>query len=220
MNSLLERVNTVCKNVRAGNRESISFKKLVGSVRKEFKEQDLDLDLKTKKNKKLEPSNFYVLAYYDADSDFNNETPIEVIIHHNFDDLLKFKDSQTTELLVEIYDATVHELRHQQQSKHRKYENFSDHAESPYDRYLADPDELDAYAVSIAVDLLRVMTAERAKRYMSRLTVLAKMRFGPVYVSTNLQAYVSHFRNNPLLNRLAKKVYKNLETLDKRHIFV
>lgn len=220
MNSLLERVNAVCKNVRADNRESISFKKLIGSVRAGFKEQNLDIDLKTKKDKKLEPSNFYVLAYYDADSDFNNETPIEVIIHHNFSDLLQFKDGQTTELLVEIYDATVHELRHQQQSKHRKYENFSDHAESPYNKYLADPDELDAYAVSIAIDLLRVMSAQRAKRYMSRLTVLAKMRFGPVYVSTNLQAYVSHFRNNPLLNRLAKKVYKNLETLDKRHVFV
>lgn len=220
MNSLLERVNTVCKNVRDTNCDSISFKKLVGGVRKEFKEQDLDIDLKTKKDKKLKPSNFYVLAYYDADSDFNNETPIEVIIHHNFSDLLQFKDGQITELLVEIYDATVHELRHQQQSKHRKYENFSDHAESPYDKYLADPDELDAYAVSIAIDLLRVMTAERAKRYMTKLTVLAKMRFGPIYVSTNLQAYVSHFHNNPLLNRLAKKVYKNLEMIDKRHIFV
>ena len=220
MNSLLERVNAVCKNVRAGNRESISFKKLIGSVRTGFKEQNLDIDLKTKKDKNLAQSNFYVLAYYDADSDFNNETPIEVIIHHNFSDLLQFKDGQTTELLVEIYDATVHELRHQQQSKHRKYENFSDHAESPYNKYLADPDELDAYAVSIAIDLLRVMSAQRAKRYMSRLTVLAKMRFGPVYVSTNLQAYVSHFHNNPLLNRLAKKVYKNLEMIDKRHIFV
>jgi hypothetical protein len=54
MNSLLERVNTVCKNVRDINCDSISFKKLVGSVRKEFKEQDLDIDLKTKKYKKLE----------------------------------------------------------------------------------------------------------------------------------------------------------------------
>jgi hypothetical protein len=220
MNSLLERVNAVCKNVRAGNHESISFKKLIGSVRTGFKEQNLDIDLKTKKDKNLARSNFYVLAYYDADSDFNNETPIEVIIHHNFSDLLQFKDVQTTELLVEIYDATVHELRHQQQSKHRKYENFSDHAESPYNKYLADPDELDAYAVSIAIDLLRVMSAQRAKRYMSKFSVLAKMRFGPVYVSTNLQAYVSHFHNNPLLNRLAKKVYKNLEMIDKRHIFV
>ena len=220
MNSLLERVNTVCQRVRVNSSEPVSFKKLVGSVRREFKEQDLDIDLKTRKDKSLAQSNFYVLAFYDADNDFNNETPIEVIIHHNFDDLSRFKGVQTTEMLIEIYDATVHELRHQEQSKRRKYENFSDHAQSPYNKYLADPDELDAYAVSIAIDLLRVMTAERAKKYMSRLTVLAKMRFGPVYVSTNLQAYVSHFHNNPLLNRLAKKVYKNLESIDKRQIFM
>ena len=85
---------------------------------------------------------------------------------------------------------------------------------------MADPDELDAYALSISIELLRVMSKARAQKYMSRLTVLSKMRQGPMYVSPNLRAYVCHFDKNPLLKRLAKKVYKHLETLDKSQIFL
>jgi hypothetical protein len=96
---------------------------------------------------------------------------------------------------------------------------FSDHAIEPFSKYLADPDELDAYAYSITIELLRVMTKERAKKYMTRMTVLSKLKSGQAFVSPNLNAYVSYFKGNPLLKQLAKKVYKHLETVDKKHIF-
>lgn len=219
MNSILERVNKACNNVRVAYTDPINFKKIIGAVRREFKREELDVSIKTKKDKTLNDHHFYVEAFYDAEEDFNSETPIEVYVYHNFNDTDLFEHRQITELLIQIFDAVTHEYRHQKQSQQREYIVYSDHAMEPYTKYLADPDELDAYAYSISLELLRVMSAERAKRYMTRLSVLGKLKSGQAFVSPNLNAYVSHFKNNPLLKRLAKKVYKHLETVDKKHIF-
>lgn len=220
MNSLLERVNLICQTVRRQNTNPVTFKKLVGSTRKVFKDHGLDLCLKTKKEKDLESSHFYVMAYYDADDDFNQETSIEVFVHHNFNDADKFQNDQITDFLIQIYDAVVHELRHQQQSRKRNYETYSAHASEPYSRYLADPDEVDAYALSIAIELLRHMPKYRAERYMTRLEILSKMKVRQSLVSPNLRAYMSHFHNNALIKKLAKKVYKNIKEIDQAQIFM
>lgn len=219
MNSTIERVNKVCQNVRKSH-PSASFRKLLAATRKEFKNNDIDLAIKIKKDKSLEPDHFYVMAYYDPEDDFNNETAIEVVVHHNFIVDSKFQHTQITDFLVQIFDAVVHEMRHQTQSSQRYFESYSDHDTEPFSKYLADPDELDAYSLSIAIELLRAMPAARAKRYMSRISVLSKMKQGSTLVSPNLQAYVSYFNNTALLKKLAKKVYKYLETLDRDMIFV
>jgi len=220
MNSILERVNLVCKYVRESNKHGVTFKKLVGATRSAFKIQELDLIIKSKKDKFLSSAEFYVNAYYDAEDDFNNETPIEVIVHHNFVDTDVFNQKQITEFLIQIYDAVVHEYRHQQQSLKRNYEVFSDHNQSPYEEYLTDPDEVDAYAVSIAIELLRHMSKERAKRYMSRITIMAKMRRNNMLVSPNLKSYIDHFGLNQVTRKIAKKVYKHLDALDSHQIFL
>ena len=220
MNLILERVNAVCQHVRESNTQGITFKKLIGSTRAEFKKRDFDLTIKTKKDKTLDPSEFYVNAFYDAEDDFNNETSIEVIIHHNFNDTDVFSQTQITDFLIQIYDAVVHEYRHQQQSLKRNYEVYSNHDQSPYNEYLTDPDEIDAYALSIAIELLRHMNKERAKRYMSRITIMAKMRQNNMLVSPNLKSYIDHFGLNNITKKISKKVYKHLEALDRRHIFL
>lgn len=220
MNSSLERVNLVCRYVRDLNIQGITFKKLIASTRTAFKFFDCDIKIKSKKDKTLATSEFYVNAYYDADDDFNNETPIEVIVHHNFTDCSLFNKSQISEFLIQIYDATVHEYRHQQQSVKRGYVVYSDHDQSPYSWYLRDPDEVDAYALSIAIELLRVMDRTRAKRYMTRITILAKMKQGHCFVSPNLKAYMDHFGLCNLTKNLSKKVYKHLDSLDKSQIFL
>lgn len=220
MNSILELVKNVCETVRDGNTTPITFKKLIGQTRRAFRDFELDLQIKTKKEHTLEPSEFFVMAYYDAEDDFNNETPIEVVVHYNFTDLDLFSGNQITDFLVQIYDATVHEYRHRQQSLKRQCQVFSDNDHSPYKQYLADPDELDAYALSIAVELLRTIGRSRAKRNLCRISILSKLRQGPYYVSPNLYSYITHFGLSPLTKRLAKKVYKHLETLDTDHIFV
>jgi len=220
MNSLIECVNNICQSVRRQNTTGISFKKLIGSTRKNFKDGNLDLFLKTKKEKDLSNSHFYVMAYYDADDDFNQETPIEVIVHHNFSDDDKFKEGQITELLVQIFDAVVHELRHQQQSRKRNYRTFNHPGTENYKNYLADPDELDAYALSISIELLRHIPNYRAKRYMTKIGVLAKMKRETGLISPNLNSYFNHFEGTSLIKRLSKKVYKHLETIDSSNIFL
>lgn len=219
MNSVIERVNNVCLCVRLSNNGPITFKKLIGRIRREFKLHNFDIIVKTKKEKTLSDEEFYVNAYYDAEDDYNNETAIEVIVYHNFSKLSNFTTTQIAEILREIFDATVHEFKHQQQSIKRNYKTYSNNDQSPFEDYLADPDEIDAYALSIAMELLRHMTEQRAKWAMARLSIMSRMRYGPIFISPNLNAYVSHFGQGPIIKRLAKKVYKHLETLDVKYIF-
>ncbi len=219
MNVILERVNRVCQSVRVSNTKGLTFKKLVTATRNTFKQHHFDLTIKTKKDHSLSNAEFYVNAYYDAEDDFNNETPIEIIVHHNFNDIDLFNTDQITDFLIQIYDATVHEYRHQKQSVSRNFEVYSNHEQSPFSDYLVDPDEVDAYAFSIAIELLRCMSSDRAKRYMTRIKILAKMRSGSSLLSPNLKAYMDHFGINAVTKNLSKKVYKHLDTIDKEQIF-
>jgi len=219
MNSILERVNLVCQNVRSMSKNPITFKKLIASTRKEFKDRDIDLSIKTKKDKNLSDGHFYVEAFYDAEDDFNGDTPIEVFMYHNFSDTNLFEKPQVTDILIQLFDAVTHELKHQEQSRKRNYRVFSEHVTEPYSKYLADPDEVDAYAFSIAIELLRHMPKDRAELYMSKLTVLGKIKRANALVSPILASYIGEFKNNPILVRLSKKVYKNLKVIDTSLIF-
>lgn len=221
MNSVLERAYYVCNNVRVNNSQPITFKKLVSQLRKEFAKHNFDILVTIKKDKKvLAESEFYVMAYYDHEADLENETSIEIVIHHNFIQNEQFGQTQMTEFLTEIFDATVHEHKHQQQSRRRQYVTYGEHTTSPYSKYLSDPDELDAYAVSIAIELLRSLGYQKSITYMTKITVLSKRRNGFRFTSPNLNAYIKCFGFDFLVKRLAKKIYKHLETLDKRYIFV
>lgn len=215
MNSVLGCVYQVCNAVRQQHREPISFKKLVASTRKSFTDHRVDIAIKVIQRRELSINEFYVEAYYYEDQ---GHPPMEVVVYHRFKQSQQFHTNQITDFLVQIYDAVVHEFRHQHQSRNRDYEHYTTN-KSGYSAYLADPDEVDAYAFSIAVELLRNLPKHRAKMYMTRLLVLAKMKQHGVLVSPNLNSYVGHFKRNPLLKRLAKKVYKHLEHIDSTLIF-
>jgi len=220
MNIILERVYNVCKQVREDSPEQTTFKKLIGRTRNTFKLHNFDIAIKSKKDKHLDQDNWYVVAYYDSENDYNMDTAIEVIVHHNLQGDETFGQHQITSFLTEIFDATVHEFRHQYQSMRRDHNQYCEHIETPYDQYLADDDELDAYAFSIAIELLRTMDAERAKKRMGRISVLSKMRTGSQFSSPQLRAYISHFGLNALTKKLSKKIYHHLETVDKRYVFL
>jgi len=220
MNIILERVFNVCKTVRESSPEQTTFKKLIGRTRNTFKLHNFDIAIKTKKDQDLEADKWYVMAYYDSENDFNMDTAIEVIVYHNLQGDEPFGSHQVTSFLTEIFDATVHEFRHQYQSIRRDHNQYGEHVDTPYERYLADDDELDAYAFSIAIELLRTMDAERAKRRMSRISVLSKMRTGAQFSSPQLKAYIGHFGLNNLTKKLSKKIYHHLNTVDKRYVFM
>jgi hypothetical protein len=220
MNIILERVYNVCKKVREDSPEQTTFKKLIGRTRNTFKLYDFDIAIKSKKDKDLDPDKWYVMAYYDSENDYNMDTAIEVIVYHNLHGDEPFGPHQVTSFLTEIFDATVHEFRHQYQSMRRDHNQYGEHFDTPYERYLADDDELDAYAFSIAIELLRTMDSDRAKKRMGRISVLSKMRTGSQFSSPQLRAYISHFGLNSLTKKLSKKIYQHLESIDKRYVFV
>ena len=220
MNIILERVYNVCKQVREQSPERIIFKQLIWRVRNAFKLHNFDIAIKTKKDRDLDSDKWYVMAYYDSENDFNMDTAIEVIVYHNLQGAEEFGPHQVTAFLTEIYDATVHEFRHQYQSMRRDHNQYGEHADTPYEAYLSDYDELDAYAFSIAIELLRTMDASKAARRLSRISIMSKMRTGSQLSSPQLRAYISHFGLNNITKKLAKKVYYHLETVDKRYVFM
>lgn len=222
MNSILERANSVCVAVRKECAYPVSFKTLMTKARRQFKKHDFDISLKTQRKKFLGPEEFYVNAYYDAEDDKNQETAIEVFLYHNFENTETWDYKHVTDILIQLFDAVVHEYRHRRQSVKRHYAVYSNYIQEPYVNYLADPDELDAYALSITIELCRTLGKYRALNYMHRFTALSRFKIQNVYVSPNLNAYVSHFGNidDGLIKRLAKKVYIRLKKIDTDHVFV
>lgn len=218
MNSLMEAVYNVCSNVRNNSKPGISFQKLLNNVRREFRNQSFDIKIRSLRDKTLEEDEFCVNACYDPIDDHHQEIAIEITIYHNFAaDLLWGNRLHITNLLVQIFDATVHEFRHQRQSRKRLFEVFHKPG-----TYLDDPDEIDAYAVSIAIELCRNLGKTRALRYMSRFISLGRIKFNGEYVSPALYAYINQFGtiSDPVIKRLAKKVYVRLQKVDTDYIFL
>lgn len=223
MNNILETVSSVCNEVRNNSKHGTSFQKLLTTLRREFKKQDFNIKITSERDKHLGEEEFYVNAYYDADDDSKSEIAIEVIVHHNFNKSNTWDTLHVTDFLIQIFDATVHEFKHQRQSRKRYFQTFLEHpGTNPYKEYLKDPDEVDAYSLSIAIELCRTLGKYRALRYMPKFTTLARFKIRNQYVSPNLNAYVCHFEtlDAPILKKLAKKVYVRLQKLDTDAIFV
>lgn len=219
----MEIVCSVCNKVKSTTKHGAVFQDVLKEVRKEFRKSDIDLKVKSQAKKFLTDEEFYVNAYYDCEDDADSLTPIEVIIYHNFNKQLVWNEKQIKDLLVQIFDAVVHEIKHQRQSRKRKHHNYWNHVDAGYHyhEYLQDPDEIDAYALSIAIELCRTLGRHRALRYMPRFTALARLKTQDQLVSPNLNAYVSHFEKpiSPLLRKLAKKIYVRLKKIDTDYIF-
>lgn len=219
MNEDLSLVRTLCTGIMAKTENGGKFKNLIAHIRKGFR--SLDLKIKTKRIDNLEPNEFYVNAYYDADDDANGFCPIEVIILHNIDLDNYFEHSQAGQLVVHLYDAIVHELRHQYQSRCRNYLTLNHGSTDDQQTYLSDPDEIDAYALSISIELIRNLGRTRSIQYLHRASRLAMIRPKGLYASPNLFAYFEAFKKieHPVIRKLIRKVFLNLETLDKSAIF-
>lgn len=223
MNSVMETICSVCNNVQANAKDGETFPKLMVALRKQFKIHDIDLKILSRKDKTLDTSEFFVHAYYDSFDDKNLDVPIEVFVNNNFNKNQVWDNTQIKNFLIQVYDAVVHEKKHQRQSRKRNHEQFWDHHDAGYHyhEYLQDPDEIDAYALSIAIELCRTLGKHRALRHMSKFTTMARMKIGGEYVSPNLNSYVSHFEKpiSPLLRLLAKKIYVRLKKIDTDYIF-
>lgn len=216
MNSILEAVCQVCNNTRQQTKHGISFQQLLTCIRRNFRKHGFDIRIKTMRHKTLENEEFYVNAYYDPEDDQNREISIEIVVHHNFITDAIWDSKQITELLIQIFDAVVHEFKHQRQSRKRNFKTYW-HQHT----YLDDPDEIDAYSLSIAIELCRSLGKYRALRYLHRFTTLSRMKMHNSYVSPNLTAYTDTFNKSPeILRLLSKKVYVRIQKLDMDCVFI
>ena len=220
----METICGVCNTVRQISKQGLSFHKLVTVLRREFREQNFNLKIRTDRDKTLSEGEFYVNAYYDPEDDKDKEIPIEVVVHHNFNKDVVWQLNEVSDLLREIFDAVVHEFKHQRQSRKRKFHSYWDHTNpaTDYTAYLSDPDEVDAYAISIAIELCRNLGKYRALRYLSRISSLSKLKYNGRFASPNLSAYMGIFGGleDPTIRLLAKKVYVRLQKIDTDCVFV
>jgi hypothetical protein len=190
-------------------------------LRKEFRIKGIDVKIKTTKDKKLGVDVFYVNGFYDPEDDKNQECPIELVLTHNFTKDSLWHTVNATELLIQIYDSLVHEYRHQGQYRKRNYKPGMDH-NNEHKFYLSDPDEIDAYSISIAFELCRTMGKHRALRYLHNTDKLSRFKINKQFASPSLGMYKSEFTkpNDPVINRLTKKVYVRLQKVDTDFIFM
>jgi hypothetical protein len=195
------------------------FRTMLARVKKGF--SNLDLKIRTKRILDLDENEFYVNAYYDAEEDSAGSCPIEVFILHNIDQDANFAHAQAGQFVVQIYDAVVHELRHQYQGRRRGYRYIEHGSDDDVKAYLGDPDEIDAYALSISIELIRNLGRTRSIKYLHRASRLAKIRPKGLYASPNLFAYFNAFGDisHPVIQKLIKKVFLNLEMIDKNAVF-
>jgi hypothetical protein len=220
MNGLMETICTVCNTVRADTKQGLSFQKMLNKIRKAFKFNNIDLKIRTVRDSTLGSDVFYANGFYDPEDDMNGECAIELIITHNFSKDYIWYTEQATDILVHIFDTVVHELKHRRQFSKRNYQFGCDRGNG-HKEYLADPDEIDAYSISIAIELCRSMGKIRALRYLNSISKLGRFKLNNSFVSPSLSMYVAEFvdTQNPVIKTLAKKVYVRLMKVDTDHIF-
>jgi len=217
----METVCYVCNRVRSNTKSGISFQKLMNHVRREFKLRDIGLKLRTVTDKTLNDEVFYANGFYDPEDDSNHEKPIELIITHNFPADIVWYPAQSTELLIQVFDTVVHELRHQRQYRKRKFKIGFPRGPG-HNQYLSDPDEIDAYSISIATELCRSLGRIRALRYLHDIDKLSRFKLHGTYVSPSLGMYRAEFPgpNDPVIRSLTKKIYVRLKKVDTDNIFM
>ena len=211
----------VCEAVRSNTNQKVSFQSLLSKIRKEFQKRQIDLYIRSNRKSSLTPEEYYVNAYYDAEDEHDQEVPIEIVIYHNFDKNVLWDRSHVTNLLIQIYDAVVHEFCHQEQSQKRHHKLFWSHSTIEL-QYLSDPDEIDAYSLSIAIELCRSLGKERALRQLSRFKRLSRFKIRENFVSPNLFAFVKVFEDidENILRTVVKKIYKRIQKIDTDIIFM
>lgn len=221
MNSTLEAICTICEKIRHHSSQISGFHQLLRRIRKEFTKYGIYLLIRSHRKPSLDIEEFYVNAYYDPEDDKNYDIPIEVVIIHNFNKRTLWDQNRISILLIQIFDAVIHELKHQRQSQKKNHKIFWPQS-TVIDTYLSDPDEIDAYAFSIAIELCRSIGKYRALQQMRRFTSMSRYKIGCNLISPNLYAYVKVFKNleNPILRKLSKKIYIHLCKVDTDLIFL
>lgn len=220
MNSILETICAICTSILSDTRTGISFQKLLNRIRREFRLNYLNIKVTSIRDKKLQDEIFYANGYYDPEDDKDGERCIELVITHNFTKDRLWYSEQVKQLLIQVFDTVVHEMQHQRQYRKRQFKMGKDRG-TGYTDYLADPEEIDAYSISIAIELCRSLGKTRALRYLHNFDKLSRFKINDQYVSPCLSMYRTEFTDShtKLVKSLSKKIYVRLKKIDTDYIF-
>jgi len=220
MNSVMETIFAICMTILDSTKSGISFQKLIHKIRREFRINGLEIKVTTFRDKTLNDEIFYANGYYDPEDDSEGERCIELVVAHNFDKTAVWYPDQVRQLLIQVFDTVVHELRHQRQYRKRNFKMGAARG-TGYNDYLADPEEIDAYSISIAIELCRSMGKTRALRHLHNVDKLSRYKIKNNFVSPCLTAYLGEFPNvnDPIIQELSKKVYVRLKKIDTDYVF-
>ena len=155
-------------------------------------------------------------AYYDQEDDIEGDPSItiELLMSAENRNGINIDSKGFDALTFNLSKVIAHEMLHKSQASNRGFvKPFKVSFTDPKQEYLGRSDEIEAYAHTISVDLLR--------NYGSRKDVLSALKNFtriPATKSPDLFAYLVGFgmnKNNDVLKKLIKKVILYLKELDK-----
>ncbi len=153
-------------------------------------------------------------AAYEQDDDEEGEIPFEIeLIFSNKEDRMTINNPDP--LITRILDMMKHEMIHQSQARKRDFEDHtsgSDTRDTNYE-YMSRPDEIEAYAMNIADELVRKAGDKKTALKlltMAKKTAQFKDEMGNL-LSPDLFAYMAMWDFNskhPVMKRLLKRIYQ------------
>lgn len=152
-------------------------------------------------------------AWYEQDDDEDGEIPFNIeLVFSKDQDRMTVTDSAP--LVNRILDMMKHEMIHQSQARARDFEDHTqgtDKRDTNYE-YMSRPDEIEAYAMNIADELVRKTDKDGALSLlrMANKTAQFKDKLGNL-LSPDLFAYMGMWdfdSKHPVIKRLLKKIYQ------------
>jgi len=152
-------------------------------------------------------------AAYEQDDDEDGEIPFEItLVFSNKEDRMTVQDPNP--LINRILDMMKHEMIHQKQARARDFEQYTQGKDSRSQNYeyMSRPDEIEAYAMNIADELVRKTDKASAIALlrMANKTAQFKDEMGN-FLSPDLFAYMGMWNfdsKHPVIKRLLKKIYQ------------
>ena len=153
-------------------------------------------------------------AFYNQDADELGDIPFEIELYFSKEDDQPMTITNPDPLVNKIIEMLKHEFLHQKQARARNFEDPTpgkDNRDMNYE-YMSRPDEIEAYAMNIADELVKKADKDGALELlrMANKTAQFKDKMGNL-LSPELFAYMAMWDFNskhPVIKRLLKKIYQ------------
>jgi len=166
-----------------------------------------------KRSPNVDKGDMSASAYYEPEADEEGDIPFEIELYFsNKDDQIVINNPDP--LVNRVMDMLKHEMLHQKQYHSRDFiepPEGKDRRDSNYE-YMSRTDEIEAYAMNIADELVRAAGKDGALQLLriANKTAQFKNELGQ-FLSPDLFAYMSMWNfdsKHPILKRLLKKIYQ------------